>query len=170
MQSRPMFHVGEKPDIAGTVKAAADSGIKEAVIFGKDHTGLCFHPTKYGIRHPNTKIDLTGELSAELHKYNIRALAYFNLGLDGEMGRRHPEWLQERAPGKTLVTADHYAEICVFGDYLHQYMFPVILEMFEKYHIDGVFLDTMNAFGYCCCPKCRAAFEKEHHRPLPLPA
>ena len=169
MQSRPMFHVGENPDIEGTAKTAFEAGIKEAIIFGKDHTGLCFHPTRFGIQHPNTKINLTGELTTALHKYDIRALAYFNLGLDGEMGRRNPDWLQEHAPGKTNVTADHFADICVFGDYLHKYVFPVILEMFEKYQIDGVFLDTMSAFGYCCCPKCKAAFEKEFNHPLPLP-
>ncbi|MBR2439514.1 MAG: alpha-L-fucosidase [Lentisphaeria bacterium] len=169
MQSRPMFHVGKNPDIEGAVKAAAKAGMKDAVIFGKDHTGLCFHPTKWGIQHPNTKIDLTGEMTKALHKYNMRALAYFNLGMDGEMGRRHPDWLQEKAPGKTLVTADHFADICVFHDYRDQYMYPVIMEMFEKYDIDGIFLDTMSAFQYCCCPKCREAFEKEMHRPLPLP-
>lgn len=169
MQSRPMFHVGENPDIEGAAKTAAAAGIKDAVIFGKDHTGLCFHPTKWGIQHPNTKIDLTGAITAALHKHGIRALAYFNLGLDGEMGRKHPDWLQERAPGKTLVTADHYAEICVFFDYFQKYMIPVLLEMFEKYQIDGLFLDTMNAFGYCCCRKCREAFEREMNRPLPLP-
>lgn len=169
MQSRPMFHVGEKPDIEGAAEAAAKAGIKDAVIFGKDHTGLCFHPTKWGVHHPCTKIDLTGEMTKALHKHQIRALAYFNLGLDGEMGRKHPDWLQESAPGKTLVTEDHYAQICVFYEYFHEYMIPVLLEMFENYGIDGVFLDTMSAFGYCCCPKCRRDFEAEVKRPLPLP-
>ena len=121
MQSRPMFHVGENPDIENAVLTAKAAGIKDAIIFGKDHTGLSFHPTKYGILHPQTKINLTGEMTEALHRHGMRALAYFNLGLDGEMGRRHPDWLQERAPGKTLVTADHYAEICVFYDYLQKY-------------------------------------------------
>ena len=169
MQSRPMFHVGDNPDIEGAVRSAKDAGIKDAVIFGKDHTGLCFHPTEYGIEHPQTKIDLTGEITAELHRNGMRAFAYFNLGMDGEMGRRHPDWLQESSPGKYLITADHFANICVFGEFLHQYALPVLLEMFEKYHIDGLFLDTMSAFGYCCCPKCKASFEKATKRPLPLP-
>lgn len=170
MQSRPLFHVGDHPDIGGVVKAAKKAGIKDAVIFGKDHTGLCFHPTRYGVQHPNTKINLTGNFTAALHKEGMRAIAYFNLGLDGEMGRKHPDWLQEKAPGNTFVTEDHYAWICVFSDYFRKYTIPVIMEMFDDYQIDGVFLDTMNAFGYCCCPQCKAAFQKATGRPLPLPA
>ena len=169
MQSRPMFHVGDDPDIKGAVRTAKEAGIREAVIFGKDHTGLCFHPTKFGVEHPLTKINLTGEITAELHRNGMRAFAYFNLGMDGEMGRKHPDWLQESAPGKFLITADHFANICVFGDFFHQYAIPVLLEMFEKFQIDGLFLDTMSAFGYCCCPNCKKAFETETKRPLPLP-
>lgn len=169
MQSRPMFHVGGNPDIEGVVNAAAKAGIKDAVIFGKDHTGLCFHPTKYGVEHPNTKINLTKEMTEALHRHGMRAIAYFNLGLDGEMGRKHPDWLQEHEPGKNVVTQDHWANICVFHEYFHEYTMPVLMEMFDNYKIDGLFLDTMNAFGYCCCPKCKADFEQDMKRPMPLP-
>ncbi len=169
MQSRPIFHVGDDPDIEGAVQAAADAGMKDAIIFGKDHSGLCMHPTKYGVQHPHIKIDLTGEMTAALHRRNMRAIAYFNFGMDGEMGRRKPEWLQQHAPGVVTTTVDHYADICIFDEYLHDYAIPIMLEMFEKYKIDGLFLDTMSAFHYCCCPKCRAAFEKDNNMPLPLP-
>ena len=169
MQSRALFHVGENPDLEDAAATAAKAGVKDAVIFGKDHTGLCFHPTKYGIHHPNIKINLTADITSALHRYGIHAIAYFNLGQDGEMCRRNPDWRQESAPGKTLVTKDQLGNVCVFHDFQHTYMFPVLFEMFETCNIDGVFLDTMNAFGYCCCKKCKEAFQKATNRPMPLP-
>ena len=169
MQSRAASRVGEKPDLAGAVDAAARAGMTEAIIFGKDHTGFCFHPTKVGVTHPKLKINLTKGMTGELHKRGMKAIAYVNFGMDGEAARRRPEWLLEPAPGAHFTTKDHFADLCLYSGYLDEYMLPVLKEMLMDCGVDGFFLDTMSAFHYCCCPVCRADFKAKTGRELPLP-
>lgn len=168
-QSRAPFHVGEHPAIAEAVKTARNAGMTEAIIFGKDHTGFCFHPTKYGVTHPNLKINLTGNITAELHKLGMKSIAYVNFGMDGEMGRKHRDWLQENTPGHiSLLTEDHYADLCPFTPYLDQYLMPVVKEIIDDYDVDGIFFDTMSAYHYCVCKTCRDAFKNTFGKELPL--
>ncbi len=169
MQSRAASRVGEKPDLSGAVEAAARAGMTEAIIFGKDHTGFCFYPTKTGVMHPRLKINLTKGMSDELHKRGMKAIAYVNFGMDGEAARRRPEWRQEKAPGVYFTTKDHFADLCLYSGYLDEYMLPVLKEMLTECGVDGFFLDTMSAFHYCCCPVCRADFKAKTGHELPLP-
>lgn len=169
LQSRAAIRLGGNPDMDSVARTAFDNGIEEAIIFGKDHTGFCFHPTRFGVMHPGLNINLTKGLADALHKYGIRAIAYVNFGMDGEAGRRRRDWLQEAFPGKpALVTPDHYADLCVFTPYLNEYMLPVVKEIILDCGVDGVFFDTMSAFHYCACPVCRAAFKQAFDVDLPL--
>ncbi|MDD5729081.1 MAG: hypothetical protein PHV59_11010, partial [Victivallales bacterium] len=168
MQSRAASRVGADPDIEGLAEAVLKAGIKETIIFGKDHTGFCFYPTKIGVPHPKLQIDLTGAMTRELHLRGIRALAYLNFGMDGESGRKHHEWLQQSRPGEVMLTADHYADICPFSPYTEELLLPLMREMLELYNVDGFFLDTMSAFKICYCRYCREEFKKLHHREIPL--
>jgi hypothetical protein len=169
LQSRGAIKLGGNPDMDGVARVAFENGMEEAIIIGKDHTGFCMHPTRFGVMHPSLKINLTKGLADALHKYGIRAIAYVNFGMDGEAGRRHRDWLQEKSPGQpALVTPDHYADLCVFSPYLKEYMLPVVKEILLDCGADGIFFDTMSAFFYCACPVCRAAFKKAFDKELPL--
>ncbi len=170
MQSRAASRIGEQPDIEGAVEAAFRAGMTEAVVFAKDHTGFCFYPTKVGFVHPQLKVNLTGEMTQALHKRKMRSIAYINLGMDGELGRRKPEWRHESAPGVFTDIKDHYVGMCIFRGYLEQYMLPLIREVLTMNQVDGIFFDPITTFDYCCCPACKKAFEKEFGEKLPLPA
>jgi hypothetical protein len=170
MQSRPESRIGAKPDLTGSVDAAARVGMSEAIIFGKDHTGFCFHPTQIGVPHPKLMTNLTKGMIDELHERNMKAIAYVNFGMDGEAARRHPEWRQEHDRGVYMSTEDHYANLCLYAGYLDDYLLPVVKEIIQKYGADGIFFDTMSAFGYCCCPVCRKDFKEKTGETLPLPS
>ena len=103
MQSRARSRVGAAPAIAEAVEEAHKLGMTEAVVFGKDHTGFCFYPTRKGVPHPKLQIDLTGSMTAELHKRGMTAIAYVNLGMDGEAGRRHPDSAPTSTRGSTAT-------------------------------------------------------------------
>ena len=156
MQSRARSRVGAAPAVAEAVEEAHKLGITEAVVFGKDHTGFCFYPTRKGVPHPKLQIDLTGAMTAELHKRGMTAIAYVNLGMDGEAGRRHPEWLMRSPTGGYYLVPEHFGDLCLYSGYLDEYLMPVMKEMAETCHVDGFFLDTMSAFRRCFCDKCRA--------------
>lgn len=168
MQSRAASRVGANPDIEKLADATLKFGIKECIVFGKDHTGFCFYPTKIGVPHPKLQIDLTGQMTKALHSRGIRVLSYLNFGMDGESGRKHHEWLHQASPGKTLLTADHYANICPFSPYTEEFLLPMLREILELYHVDGFFLDTMSAFIVCYCQYCRAEFQKTYNREIPV--
>lgn len=169
MQSRGGSRIGERPDIEGSVKALRDIGGTEAIIFAKDHTGFCFYPTEIGVIHPKLKINLTKLMTDELHKYNMKAIAYYNIGMDGEAARKHPEYLKYSAPGVTLNTADHYAEICIFGPCYEELIRPLVKEIFVKNNVDGIFFDPTGCFNYCCCETCKADFKKQFGEELRSP-
>ena len=168
LQSRKGMVFGKDPDMDAIAKIAQKNRISDVVIFGKDHCGYCFHPTKIGYSLKNLTHDLTGELADALHKRGIRAIAYVNFGMDGEAGRHHREWLMESRPGvPSNLTEDTWADLCPFSGYLEHYLLPVTLEMLKRYRLDGVFFDTMSAFNYCICPSCRRQFKNATGLELP---
>ncbi len=169
MQSRAASRIGERPDVGGAVEAAFRAGMTEAIVFAKDHTGFCFYPTKTGFVHLRLKVDLTGGMTRELHRRGMKSIAYINLGMDGELGRRKPEWRHESAPGVFTDVKDHYVGMCIFSDCMEKYMLPLVAEVMTANHMDGVFFDPITTYDYCCCPACRKAFEAEFGKPLPLP-
>ncbi|MBQ6473398.1 MAG: hypothetical protein IJJ33_15540 [Victivallales bacterium] len=169
MQSRSGSRIGESPDMEGAVQALADVGGEEAIVFAKDHTGFCFYPTNVGVPHPRLKVNLTKGMTDALHKRGMKSIAYFNIGMDGEAARRHPEYRKYSAPGKTLLTEDHYAEICVFGPCYREYLLPLIKEVFSANGVDGMFFDPTGCFNYCCCDACREQFRQATGEALRAP-
>ncbi len=166
MQSRARSRVGAAPAIAEAVEEAAKQGITEAIVFGKDHTGFCFYPTEKGVPHPKLQVDLTGTMTAELHKRNMKAIAYVNM-MDGEAGRRRSDWLLVSASGGTCNVPEHFADLCLYSGYLEEYLMPVLKEIAEKYRVDGFFIDTMSAFRACYCPKCRELYRQYSGKEIP---
>ena len=168
MQSRARSRVGAAPAIAEAVEEAHKLGITEAVVFGKDHTGFCFYPTKEGVPHPKLQVDLMGIMTEELHKRGMTAIAYVNLGMDGEAGRRRPEWLMRSPTGGSYLVPEHFGNLCLYSGYLDDYLLPVMKEMVETCHVDGFFLDTMSAFRRCFCEKCRALYREYSGKEIPV--
>ena len=169
MQSRGGSRIGERPDIEGAVQAFADIGGKEAIVFAKDHTGFCFYPTKIGVPHPKLKVNLTREMTEALHRRGMKSIAYFNIGMDGEAARKHPEYSRYSAPGKRLITEDHYAEVCIFGPCYREYIKPLVKEIFLENDVDGIFFDPTGCFDYCCCETCKEQFRQEFGEELRPP-
>ena len=168
LQSRRGMIFGKNPDMDAIAEMARKNKIQDVIIFGKDNCGYCFHPTKIGYPLRDLTHDLTGELAEALHKRGIGAIGYVNFGMDGEAGRHHREWLMESEPGvPSRLTEDTWADLCPFSGYLEQYLLPVTMEMLKRYHLDGIFFDTMYAFNYCACASCRRQFKKETGLDLP---
>lgn len=168
MQSRAASRVGENPDIEGLADATFQAGIKEAIVFGKDHTGFCFYPTRIGVPHPRLKIDLTGEMTRALRTRGIRVLCYLNFGMDGETGRARHDWLHQSQPEDVLLTDDYYANVCPYSPYAEQLILPLIREILDLYDVDGFFLDTMDAFKVCYCDHCQSEYKKASGEEIPI--
>src|SRR5262249_30427214 len=93
---------------ASTLKRAH---VNSATVFAKCHHGLCYYPTRVGVRHPALKRDLLGEMIEALHQEGIRAPIYVTVTWDEHAAMEHGEWLavtkDGRLPGRPPLGVEH---------------------------------------------------------------
>jgi hypothetical protein len=85
---------------------------------------------------------------------------------DRAAGEKHPDWTQVDADGthtgapfgatKGAATPER---VCPRSDYLDKLMIPQMLELIDRYEVDGFWVDgDLWASQPCYCNRCRAAF------------
>ena len=88
---------------------------------------------------------------------------------DRAAGEKHPEWTQVDADGthtgapfgatKGAATPER---MCPRSDYLDELMIPQLLELIDRYGVDGFWVDgDLWASQPCYCERCRAAFAEQ---------
>ena len=76
--------------------------------------------------------------------------------IDREQIKRHPEWAQIDADGKPSEQST-----CRLSPYLHEFMLPQMMELIDRYDVNGFWVDGDNwAVAPCWCERCIAEFEK----------
>jgi len=160
------IRINHDPDVAGIARTLRECGIEEIITFAKGHNGFAYYPTRVGTVHPRMKGDAFGDVVRACDAEGVRVMAYISFGIDGEAGRKRPEWAQVLADGPRL-TDDWYISLCPFTPYLDELMLPMIDEVLAAYPVSGVFFDTMGAMGICYCEWCEKAFRKAHDRAIP---
>lgn len=157
------IRINHDQDVTGMAELLEACGVEEVITFAKDHTGFAYYPTRVGTVHPRMKGDAFGEVTAACKRKGLRVLAYISFGVDGEAGRRHPEWVMMKEPGvPDFFSEDWFANLCPFTPYLDEHVLPMIAEVVADYPVDGFFFDTMGALRICYCDTCRAAFLDTH--------
>ena len=85
---------------------------------------------------------------------------------DMAAGKKHPEWCVQPHDAKVAGTAAAAAtakpsgeKMCPRSDYLEKLLIPQMLELIDRYGVDGFWVDG-DLWGVepCYCPRCRAAF------------
>ena len=156
------------PDYQAMAKALKTAGVEEIICFAKCHFGYSYYPTKVGTVHPGMKGDLFGEVRAACRKVNLKVLAYVSFGVDGQAGRKHPQW-QRIWETETVISdqPDIFLQVCPFTPYTEELMLPQIEEIITLYQPDGFFFDTMSALAPCRCVSCEKAFREETGKKIP---
>ncbi len=73
---------------------------------------------------------------------------------DDAAGEQHPEWCRVDAEGVPVA-----GRMCPRGPYLEELMLPQLIELVDRYQIDGFWVDgEIWAMEPCYCARCRAAF------------
>ena len=81
------------PDLFAETFAAAK--VQSVTIFAKCHHGMCYYPTKVGVRHPTLRRpDLLGDMIEALHRRGIRAPIYTTVAWEEDVAARFPQWRQ----------------------------------------------------------------------------
>jgi hypothetical protein len=158
--------VNRRPNPAAIIRALKAAGVDQLITFAKCHYGYAYYPTRIGTPHPGMRGDVLGGFVKECRKQRLSILTYVSFGIDGQAGKKHPEWCQRTKEG-TIPGGAGYICVCPFTGYLDRLMEPQIAEIIERYRPDGLWFDTMSALAPCYCARCRRAFRAATGKAIP---
>ena len=118
--------------------------------------------------------DLFGEIVDAHHARNMKVVGRLSCGLlTDEVYHQNPSWVM-RKPDKTPVIMGEQRpglwnlmySYCVNSSYVEEVTIPAVLEVLERYPLDGVFLCGMFA-APCWCDACKEKYRNKYGRELP---
>ena len=158
----------EKFDPAAYAENVKKSGATCAYIYSCNCLGLCFYPTKIGLRHKEADRDIFGETVKECRKRGLDVVGYANTWMTF-VADEHPEWQTVRPDGTTKREKERYGTPCASNDEFVDYVCARSYELVSSYKLDGFWLDMIGvAAPVCHCKACKEKYEKKFGRPLPL--
>jgi hypothetical protein len=166
---RDVYQQFDADAVADRIAAA---GFQTATFFAKCWAGYSYYPTQIGTPHPGLACDFTGGLAGALKERGLRRLVYFNLGQERRLQRQHPEWIVNRDPSGTMPDGQglDVASMCQRSPYLDASGIPQMLEIIERFDVDGFFIDIFmhqTLAGICYCPSCADGFRRDTGLELP---
>ncbi len=149
--------VGNAADAAQTSRLLSLCKPDLIQIHAKGNPGWTTYPSKIGHTPPKLQGDVLGMWRDVARRDGYHFSAYYNIGRDGEIMRRRPEWNRVAANGKPVDRA-----LCYHSGVAEQYLWPMIEEIIEHYHPDGFWFDgSCFTVQVCYCDKCLSRFDRE---------
>jgi len=122
----------------------------------KGHPGYTSWPTKVGSTSPGVVKDSLRIYRDVTRELGIKLGVHYSGVWDARAIELHPEWARIKADGTRDKTMT-----CRLHGYDKQLMIPQMLEIIEKYDVDGFWVDGDNwAARACWCDLCKAEFTK----------
>ena len=161
--TQDQFEVGRDADPQETKRLINLSRPDVIQIHAKGNPGWTTYPTEIGFTPPKLARDVMAIWRDISRSEGYHFSAYFNIGRDGEIMKRRPEWNRVRANGKLYERA-----LCYHSGVAEEYLLPMVREIINNYHPDGFWFDG-SAFtvSVCYCPKCRERFKREYDLEAP---
>lgn len=126
-------------------------------IHAKGNPGWTTYPSTVGFTPPLLERDVLKVWAEIAKKRGYVFSAYFNIGRDREIMRRHPQWNRVRADGTPWDNM-----LCYHSGVAEAYLWPMLDEIMDRYHPAGFWLDgSCFTVRNCYCARCRERFEKE---------
>ncbi|MBN2347740.1 MAG: beta-galactosidase trimerization domain-containing protein [Bacteroidales bacterium] len=118
------------------------------------------------------KRDLLADIVKGCHDAGIKVIARVDFrGVEKERYEKHPDWFAKDESGKPVIldytTPELYAP-CYNGYYRNEHAVEFISYLFENYHIDGIWHNSVNFHQVCYCTRCRKLFSDEYHKKIPV--
>lgn len=122
----------------------------------KGHAGWTSWPTEVGSPSPGIVKDALRIHRDVTQEMGIKLGMHYSGVWDSRAVELHPEWARVNADGKLDERMT-----CRLGGYTEDFMIPQMLELVDKYDVDGFWVDGENwAMGPCWCERCRGEFAK----------
>lgn len=159
---------GANFDAKQFARTLKDARVEYVNVFAKCNIGFAYYTTDIGVMHPHLHFDMFGQIVEECGKLGIGVTAYFNVGLDHEMARKHRDWTIVNKEGQILYgdrTANFFRNMCLNSGY-RDYMLGMIREVADRYpSVEGFFLDCM-VVRPCYGNECLEAMRERGLNPL----
>ncbi|MBQ0105342.1 MAG: alpha-L-fucosidase, partial [Armatimonadetes bacterium] len=124
----------------------------------KGHAGYTSWPTEMGNMSPGVVKDALRIHSDVCHELGIKLGMHYSGVFDILACEKHPEWEAVNYDGKRH---NHpvLRSVCQNSPYYDELMIPQMLELIDKYDVDGFWIDG-DGWGLlpCYCDKCRKGF------------
>lgn len=122
----------------------------------KGHAGWTSWPTEVGSPSPGIVKDALRIHRDVTKEMGIKLGMHYSGVWDTRAIELHPEWARIDADGSANANMT-----CRLSGYLDELMSPQMLELVEKYDVDGFWVDGENwASGPCWCPRCKEEFTR----------
>lgn len=153
-----VHEVGRDADLEETSRLVGLVKPDMIQIHAKGNPGWTTYPTKIGHTPPKLAKDVLAIWRDVARRDGYHFSVYYNLGRDGEIMKRRPEWNRMFPDGSPVDRA-----LCYHSGVAEGYLWPMIREIMEGYHPEGFWFDgSCFTIRPCYCPKCRERFRKEH--------
>lgn len=157
----------EKFDPVKYAENVKRSGATTAYIYSSNCLGLCFYPTKVGLRHKEAERDIFGETVKECRKRGLKVVGYTNTWATF-VADKHPEWNVRYADGSCKRDKLRFGTPCVNNDEFIEYVAAQSRELVSSYKLDGYWLDMVGiAAPVCYCDSCKRKYYARFGRELP---
>ena len=144
-----------------------NSGASVAYIYASNCLGLCFFPTKTGIRHKAAERDIFGETVKECRKLGLGVVGYLN-SWGSFVCDEHPEWSVRLQDGSMMRERERFGNPCPNNPEYADYFTSLVRELVSTYDLDGLWIDMVGIWAPVChCDACREKFMREYGKELP---
>ncbi len=126
----------------------------------KGHPGYASWPTRVGSPSPGIVRDALRIHRDVTRDLGIPLSVHYSGIWDSRAVELHPEWAALDCHGEPIQPrANDSGIVCPRGPYLHELMIPQMIELIDRYDVDGFWVDGDNwAVRDCYCERCRAEF------------
>ena len=151
------YEVGRDADPQQTARWVNLAGPDVIQIHAKGNPGWTTYPTQVGFTPPKLRRDVLQVWRDIADKYRYPFSVYYNIGRDGEIMKRHPDWNRSDVNGNEIDRA-----LCYHSGVAERYLWPMIREIMAKYHPDGWWFDgSCFTVRLCYCDRCQQRFRRE---------
>lgn len=120
----------------------------------KGHPGYTSWPTEVGSTSPGMIVDQLAIYREATRRLGIPLGMHYSGVYDERAVELHPEWARRAADGSADARFT-----CRHSAYVDELMIPQMLELIDRYDVDGFWVDGENWASYpCWCDACRAGF------------
>jgi hypothetical protein len=161
--TRGVHEVGRDADLEETRRLVGLVRPDMIQIHAKGNPGWTTYPSKIGHTPPQLVKDVLAIWRDAARRDGYHFSAYYNIGRDGEIMQRRPEWNRMFPDGSPVDKA-----LCYHSGVAEDYLWPMIREIMHGYHPQGFWFDgSCFTIRPCYCPKCTERFRKEHGMAAP---